>query len=49
MTPARYEQYLLSMTEAEFAKYLDCEEAKYREMKEKATKQAEERAKNLGV
>ena len=49
MTPIKYEQYLLSMTEDEFSEYLAREEEKYQRMKENAARRAIERAKSLGV
>lgn len=49
MTPVQYEMYMNSLSEAEFASYLENEEERYREMKERSIKKAVERAKCLGV
>ena len=49
MTPARYEEYLLSLSEEEFAEHMRSEREKYDRMKAKAEKQAIQRAKTLGV
>lgn len=49
MTPVEYERYLESLSEEDFASYINEEEEKYRKMQENATKKAKERAKTLGV
>ena len=49
MTPAEYEEYLLSMDDAEFGRYLEKEEERYRKMKERAAALAKKRYGTLGV
>lgn len=49
MTPVRYEEYLLSLDEEGFARYMETEQEKYDRMKEKAQELAVARAKELGV
>ena len=49
MTPVQYEEYLLSLDEEEYGKYMESEMKKYDKMKEKAEKQARLRARTLGV
>ena len=49
MTPAEYEEYLLSMDDAEFGRYLEKEEERYKEMKERAAELAKKRYGTLGV
>lgn len=49
MTPLKYEEYLLSLSDEEFEKYLEIEEKKYINMKAEAAKKAKERYKTLGV
>ena len=49
MTPIEYEDYLLSLTEAEFDEYLSKESAKYDKMREKAAEKAKKRAETLGA
>lgn len=49
MTPVEYEAYLLSLSDEEFAAYMDREMSKYIEMKEEAQRKAIERARSLGV
>ena len=43
MTPVEYEQYLMSMTEAEWQEYMAREKAAYEEMKKEAARKAIER------
>jgi hypothetical protein len=49
MTPVKYEEYLLSLSEEEFNEYLKAEEKKYDDMKKEAEKKAKKRYKTLGV
>lgn len=49
MTPAQYEEHLLSLDEAGFAEYMESEREKYDKMKAEATKKAMERAKEFDV
>lgn len=49
MTPVEYEDYLLSMDDIEFARYLAQEEEKYNEMKKRAAELAKKRYGTLGV
>ncbi len=49
MTPLQYENYLLSLTDDEFAEYMDREEKKYKDMQKRSAKKAKDRYKTLGV
>ena len=49
LTPVKYEEYLLSLSEEAFDEYLETEKKKYEDMKEKAAKKAKKRYKTLGV
>lgn len=49
MTPVKYEEYLLSMTDEEFEKHLDREKEKYHEMQQIAAEKAKARYRTLGV
>ena len=49
MTPVQYEEYLLSLDEEDFARYMATEQEKYDRMKEKAQELAVARAKDLEV
>ena len=49
LTPVKYEEYLLSLSEEAFDEYLETEKKKYDDMKEKAVKKAKKRYKTLGV
>ena len=49
MTPVEYEEYLLSMDDVEFGRYLEKEEERYRKMKERAAALAKKRYGTLGV
>ena len=49
MTPVAYEEYLSSLSEEEFQKYLDEEEARYREMQAHSIERAKKRIKDLGA
>ena len=49
MTPVQYEKYLLGMTDEEFEKWLEKEQARYEAMKQRAREKAIERNKTLGV
>lgn len=49
MTPIKYEEYLLSLSEEEFAGYMAHEEEKYIAMKESSAVKAKERFHTLGV
>ena len=49
MTPIEYEEYLLTMDDGEFDRYLEKEEERYRLMKERAAELAKKRYGTLGV
>ena len=49
MTPVAYEEYLSSLSEEEFQKYLDEEEVRYREMQAHSIERAKKRIKDLGA
>ena len=49
MTPVQYEAYLNSMSEEEFAVYLEKEEQKYEQMKAEAVEKARKRALAAGI
>lgn len=49
MTPVAYEEYMSSLSEEEFQKYLDEEEARYREMQAHSIERAKKRIKDLGA
>lgn len=48
-TPVEYEEYLLSLNDEEFGRYLAQEEARYDEMKKRASELAKKRYGTLGV
>jgi transposase InsO family protein len=48
MTPVQYQRYLNSMSDAEFAAYMEKEETKYRKMRKNAAAKAKARAKTIG-
>ena len=49
MTPVAYEEYLTSLSDEEFQKYLDEGEVQYREMKAHSAEHARARVKDLGI
>lgn len=49
MTPVAYEEYLSSLGEEEFQKYLDEEEIRYREMQAHSIERAKKRIRDLGA
>ena len=49
MTPLQYEEYLLSLSEEEWAVYLEDRQSEYNDMKAKASMKAKARYKDLGV